>query len=256
MIYTTEDAKRNRLRMTQFTTANMSDMEHAGTRALYDYWTSLRAGRIAPRKAEITAEGVGRALAGNTFILESLGGGNMRFRLAGSALFDIFGLEMRGMSALSTMIQEERAKFRSLLEAVLTKPCIGLLHLSASTPSGAETKAEMLLSPIKSDFDEMNRVLGVIHLLQDEEVETASRRCRIDALRVLPIEGATASLIEGPMAGFAEPAAAFTGGPQASPSRPAASPEAAAPFTSIDGGAQASEDGSERRRGHLRLVKE
>lgn len=249
MTYTGDDVIRGRVGMNQFSRSDLSRMKHAGTRALYEYWTNLSAGRHAPYRSEISAEGVGRSLAGNTFILETLGAGNTRFRLAGSALYDIFGLEMRGMSALSIMLQDDRAKLRTLIETVLATPCVGVAQVTASTPGGVETQAEILLSPLRSDFEEMNRVLGSIHLLDVDEVTTASRRCRMDAAFTIALEPPKAHLIDGPLAGFAEAQTSFDGPKPESDAKPA--------LTSIDGGVDAADDdGTERRKGHLRLVKD
>ena len=76
--------------MSQKETGFGFQMKHSGTRRLFEYWSDLRGGREAPYKADVTARGIGRALASNAFILEDLGEGNQRFRLAGSRLYDFF----------------------------------------------------------------------------------------------------------------------------------------------------------------------
>lgn len=213
-------------------------MKHPGTRALFDYWTALRSGRSAPYKAEISARGVGRALAGQTFVLERIGEGDIRFRLAGGSLYDVFGLELRGMSALSVMLRKDRERFAALIDAALRRPCLALTQLGVSNRAGEEIEMEMLLTPLRSDFDDMNRVLGSIHPLNYREVPSATRRCRIISAHTLSFETAGIADDHPPLAGFGEGGAEFS---------LAGAPD----LKTIEGGATA----TERRRGHLRIVK-
>lgn len=241
MSYNRTDIPSIGTRMSQNDAEAGFELRHAGSRRLFEYWSDLRGGRAAPYKSEVTARGVGRALAGNTFILERLSDGAMRFRLAGSRLFDVFGLEVRGMSALSIMDGDSRTRFRSLVEECLAGPAVGAMTCIANTPDGEEITLEIILAPLRSDFDQMNRVLGGVHVLDQEqdEIETAPRRCRITAAHTLSFEdGERGFEIDGPVAGFAEEQAPFE------MDRPALKP--------IEGGAPS----GERRRGHLKLVED
>lgn len=241
------------------------EMRHAGTQAMFEYWTALRAGRIAPYKAEIIARDMGRDLAGRSFVLENLGEGNIRFRLAGSALYDIFGIEVRGMSALSIIEQEDRARFRQLVDKVLSTPRIGLAECAAKTRDGETIRLEFIFAPLRSDFEQMNRVLGAVHVLEQPTggVACASRRCSIEGTRWLDYARDDARQVDGPMAGFAEDQAGFAMDGPAGPApvaedRPDPNiARRAQGLTTIIGGAEErSEEGAERRRDHLRVVKD
>jgi len=216
------------------------EMKHSGTRQLFEYWSDLRGGRAAPYKSEVTARGIGRTLASNTFILENLADGARRFRLAGSGLHDIFGLELRGMSAQAIMQQESRARMQSLMDECLAAPAVCVFRCSAETQRGPALSLEIVLAPLRSDFDQMNRILGAAHVLDDEQVpvETAPRRCQITDARTLAFTGPSRFEVSAPLPGFAEPPAEFDF------QRPG--------FSSIDGGAQT----GQRRRGHLKVVKD
>lgn len=219
-------------------TDNRSKMKHPGTRALFDYWTNLRSGRSAPYKAEVSARGIGPILAGNTFILESLGGGNMRFRLAGAALYDLFGLELRGMSALSVMLNDDRDRFGALIDAGLRRPCVCLAHLDATNRAGETIELEMMIAPLRSDFDEMNRMLGSVHALNAKDIPSEPRRCNIRTAYTLNFQQAEPATAADAATGFAEAASGFdmSGAPG---------------LKAISGGGDGK---SERRRGHLRIV--
>ena len=230
--------------MTQPTSAVSARMKHPGTRRLFEYWTELTGARPAPYRSEVTAQGLGRGFATYAFVLENLGEGNIRFRVAGSGLRDIFGLELRGMSALSIFREEDRPRFRALVEAALERPCVGLAECLAATPAGNPRDVELILAPLRSDFDEMNRVLGGFHVIGDPISEPTLRRCVIESACTLRLER-DAEEIDGPLAGFADEEAAFAG--RGEPR-----------LKAIDGGRRwsAGSAGSERRGGHLRVVTE
>lgn len=235
---TFDGSGRDRFRMTQTPGQRILGLKHSGSVGLYDYWSALRAGRPAPYKAEITAQGVGRSLAANTFILENLGEGNLRFRLAGSMLYDIFGLEVRGMNVTSMMVDGDRARLRSMIEMALNGPSIAVMQGVAVTSGGDARDVEMIFAPLKNDFDHMDRVLGAVHVFGDDALETAPRRCSIRSTRVTEIQ-------PGP-------------GPRAEPSLNVVGfAEEAAPFTSENGLKSIEGDGvpsSAPRRGHLRVI--
>jgi hypothetical protein len=74
-------------------------MRHASIRALYQYWTVLAAGRVAPDRREIDPSALARQL-GDLFILD----GELEsfaFRLAGSRLVEAMGRDITGTGFLS-----------------------------------------------------------------------------------------------------------------------------------------------------------
>lgn len=242
MSYIEGGDRNDRHTMTQNGTVNGLELKHPGSRQLFDYWSDLRAGRAAPYKAEVTAQGIGRTLASNTFILENLGDGNLRFRLAGSRLYDIFGLEVRGMSALAIMNDASRAKFRTLISDAMDGARVGVCLATANTPDGHSTMLELIFAPLRSDFDQMNRMLGAVHVLGDDEdeLERAPRRCDILASSSLSFRTGTEH--EGALPGFGERPAGFAH-------------DAPPPLQAIDGGASGAPN-SPPRRGHLRVIKD
>lgn len=216
------------------------EMKHSGTRQLFEYWSDLRGGRAAPYKSEVTARGVGRILASNTFILENLADGARRFRLAGSGLHDIFGLELRGMSALAIIQQESRARMQSLMDDCLAAPAICVLTCRAELLGGDALTLEIFLAPLRSDFGQMNRILGAAHVMDGAQtpIECAPRRCSITDAKTLAFSGPATPETYAPLPGFAEPAQDFDF------QRPG--------LSAIEGGARTGEP----RRGHLKVVKE
>ncbi|MEO0621468.1 MAG: PAS domain-containing protein [Pseudomonadota bacterium] len=223
------------------------DMIHSEIRALSAYWEELRAGRPVPYRAEVDPRDM-RCNARNLFILEDLGGGNLRFRLAGTALIDAFGMELRGMSARSMMEGRARESFAALIEETLAEPGVGYARLTSTLNPGEIW--EVLLLPLRSDFGAVDRVLG--GLVPVSGAATRHRddrlRFRIEDMTIRPVaDTAPRPPKLSPVAGFAEQPEAFEG------------PKPAAPLTAIDGGLSDSSSAERPRRAaqpHLRIVKD
>ena len=228
-----------------------NDMIHSELRALYGYWNRLRAGRKTPLRSDIDPRDMA-CDARNLFILENLGRGNIRFRLAGTAIVDAFGMELRGMNARAIMVTGSRESFTALINETLEDPGVGYARLrNAADESGIW---EVNLLPLRSDFGAIDRVIGCLHPLIGVPGKNpgAPLRFRIEHMSVDPIESTVRELdVLAPFGGLAEPEKRFLPGPGGS--REEHTPR----FTSIEGGG--SEEGGRprprRARGHLRLVK-
>ena len=235
--------------LTAYRLSRSNDMIHSELRALYGYWNRLRAGRKTPLRSDIDPRDMA-CDARNLFILENLGRGNIRFRLAGTAIVDAFGMELRGMNARAIMVTGSRESFTALINETLEDPGIGYARLrNAADESGIW---EINLLPLRSDFGAIDRVIGCLHPLVGTPGKNpgAPLRFRIEHMSVDPIE-ARALDAQGAFAGLAEPEKTFL------PRSAEPSEEQTPRFTSIDGGG--SEENGNRRprraRGHLRLVK-
>ncbi len=136
-----------------------NEMIHSEIRALYNYWERLRAGRPCPYRAEVDPRDMD-CDARNLFVLEDLGQGNLRFRLAGTALVDAFGYELRGMSARSIMEGKARESFVALVSETLAEPGVGYARLMA--PDG-ESVWEVVLLPLRDNFGKIERLIGCLH---------------------------------------------------------------------------------------------
>ena len=135
---------------------NNNAMIHSEIRALYNYWERLRAGRPCPYRAEVDPHDMTGG-AQHLFVLEDLGQGNLRFRLAGTALIDAFGYELRGMSARSVMAGKARESFVALIAETLAEPGVGYARLFA--PDGV-TVWEVVLLPLRGSFGQIDRLIG------------------------------------------------------------------------------------------------
>ncbi|UYV39185.1 PAS domain-containing protein [Rhodobacteraceae bacterium D3-12] len=124
------------------------------------YWEALRHGKGVPMRSDIDPRGIENALE-NAFILEKIAPGLARLRIAGAHLSDVIGMEVRGMPVSSFVSPLARADFAETLDVVTNGPAIARIEMSAENSIGKpELEARMLLLPLKSDFGDINRVLG------------------------------------------------------------------------------------------------
>jgi hypothetical protein len=136
-------------------------MNDAMIASLKSYWERLRAGRIAPYRAEIDPREFESSLE-NMFIIERIAPENLRFRLAGMKICEMIGMEVRGMQPGVLVSDAERVRFDRLLGVVMSEPAVVEATLAVSGP--VPCRANMLLMPLRNDFGEINRVLGCISL--------------------------------------------------------------------------------------------
>ncbi|KAA0921191.1 PAS domain-containing protein [Aquicoccus porphyridii] len=169
------------------------------------YWEGLRMGDAVPRRADIDPRGIENALE-YAFVLERIAPGLARLRIAGMHLNDLMGMEMRGMP-ISAMVQPTgRTGFARTLEAVMSRPAVARITLSAQTGIGKPSlDGRMLLLPLLSDMGEITRVLGCFET--HGQIGRAPRRFSVTQtdLRNLPGQGSRKALPpQRAEAGFAE----------------------------------------------------
>lgn len=174
---------------------------------LKSYWERLRAGRIAPYRAEIDPRQFESALE-NMFIIEKLSPDNMRIRLAGMKICEMMGMEVRGMQPGFLTDERDRLRFERLLNVVMSEPAVVELKLSADGRAG-RYRATMLLMPLRSDFGDINRVLGCTS--GQGEMFAPPLAFRIDDVTMSPIEPSKSAEPAHALPGFAEDQAGFDG---------------------------------------------
>jgi hypothetical protein len=208
--------------------------------SLKSYWERLRAGRIAPYRAEIDPQQFLSALE-NMFIIEKLAPDNMRIRLAGMKICEMMGMEVRGMQPAFLIDEADRLRFDRLLNVVMGEPAVVELKLEAQNRAGLY-RATMLLMPLRSDFGEVNRVLGCTS--GEGELFAPPLAFTIQDVAVTPIEPSQGVEPRQVLPGFAEEQAGYVAAPPApklrsiegNPNAPAKAREGKAPkLRVIDG---------------------
>lgn len=187
-------------------------MIHGEIRALYAYWEALRAGRPCPDRHEIDPREM-PADARHVFLLEQLGEGNVRFRLAGSALNEALGFDLGGMSLRAIMEGPSRESVVALVAEALAEPGVGYARLLE--PDGASLW-EMLLLPLRGPDGAIDRVLGCLRPVRGEVRPAGDLPLRftIESMVLEPVAppGGAAPAADdagAPVPGFAEAQAPF-----------------------------------------------
>ncbi|MEM9229882.1 MAG: PAS domain-containing protein [Pseudomonadota bacterium] len=200
------------------------------------YWDSLRNGRSAPYRAELDPRKFEDVLE-HMFILEQLSPSQIRVRLAGMALCEMMGMEVRGMPPEAFIDAEHRETFGQHLVSVLNDPSVIELDLMAGDAAGGSVPAQMLLLPLRSDFGEVTRILGCV-VTESDNVRAPVNFSILNHRRSVVRPSATGAV--DPLPGFEEPPAAYQ--------PPSANVPLKAVVSNPDAAATAP------RRGHLRVV--
>lgn len=184
----------------------------AGTRA---YWEALReaAGGAIPDRARIDPRGLAGALD-VAFIADRVAPGVARFRLAGSAISDLMGMDVRGMPILSLIEPNARADLAEAVETALMGPAVLTLALEAGRGIGRPPlAARLLMLPLRRASGEAGLALGC--LAMDGQIGRAPRRFVIARRHVQPLAPLPAleGLAEAPAPYAAPP-------PRPAPGRP------------------------------------
>lgn len=202
---------------------------HSGTRgkekslaAFVAYWSNMRKGHAVPRRTDIDPRGI-EALLENAFIAEKIAPGLARFRIAGTHLSDLMGMEVRGMPISAFITPEQRDQLSEMLVEVFDRPAI--VKISLESPGGVGRRAlkgTLLLLPLRSDLGDTSRALGCF--LTDGLIGRTPRRFGITGHSVEAISGASdngdpSSVASNqPQKGFADPAMPFQSTPPQHPS--------------------------------------
>jgi len=141
------------------------------------YWERLRGNRLMPARAEIDPRDLNGVL-GNTFILERIAPGLAKFRVAGSHLNDLLGMEARGMPISAMFDPAARGDLADVLEAVFSEPAIVQLSLGCKSGIGRPAlTGGMILLPLKAAEGSPNRALGA--MVMNGPIGRAPRRPEI-----------------------------------------------------------------------------
>jgi hypothetical protein len=187
-----------------------TDTQATPIRQVEAYWTALRDGAAVPRRSQIDPRGIENVLE-YAFILERIAPGLARFRIAGSHLTALAGMEVRGMPITSMFTAGARAEISAALEHCLDTPAVVEMHLSAEIGMGKPAlEGQMILLPLKSDQDEISRVFGA--MVTRGTPGRTPRRFDLSHIDLRNVTGATPMVttpVRAPVAGFAEPQTTF-----------------------------------------------
>lgn len=172
-------------------------MKQRTIQTLYAYWSDLRGERIAPRRLEIEPSRIGSILA-ETFMLERVDSATYNYRLAGTRLCEIFGVELRGTNILAGWTASDRAAIADNLTSTCEQGAVTLLTIEAGADPARRVQLEVVMLPLMHANNTMDRVIGAMSVLTSPHwlgYERLTTRRLIDHDVIWP-DGRPRSIIE------------------------------------------------------------
>jgi hypothetical protein len=141
-------------------------MKHKNSHLLVGYWSRLRQGREVPDQTDIDPRAIKRLLS-YTFILDCEKPGRPFYRLAGTALCERFGFELKGTSFLGHWEARSGLALSSLMrQALKLRQPICLSSIAATADNGM-VELETVLTPVSFNGGEPTRFFGMVQMLSD-----------------------------------------------------------------------------------------
>jgi hypothetical protein len=141
-------------------------MKHKNSHLLIGYWSRLRNGREVPDQTDIDPRAIKRMLS-QIFILDAVNPGRPTYRLAGTALCERFGMELKGTGFFQHWEGQSGVALSSLLrQALKTRQPICLSSIGATADCGM-VELETVLAPISFNGSEPTRFVGMTITLSD-----------------------------------------------------------------------------------------
>jgi hypothetical protein len=141
-------------------------MKHKNSHLLVGYWSRLRKGREVPDQTDIDPRAIKRLLS-YTFILDYEDPARPMYRLAGTALCERFGFELKGTSFLGHWESQSTLSLVSLLRQAMKSRQPVCLSSVAATADGGMVELETILTPVSMNGSEPNRFFGMVQMLSD-----------------------------------------------------------------------------------------
>lgn len=141
-------------------------MKHRNSHLLVGYWSRLCAGRDVPDQADIDPRALKRMLP-HVFIIDGRDCARPTYRLAGTALCDRFGMELRGMSFFAHWEAQSREPLIRLLTRSFRNRQPVWLAAIGTTEKCAVVEMETVLAPLAFGTGAPQRFLGITQFLGD-----------------------------------------------------------------------------------------
>lgn len=141
-------------------------MKHKNSHLLVGYWSRLRKGRSVPDQSDIDPRAIKRLLS-YVFILDCDNPARPRYRLAGTALCERFGFELKGTSFLGHWESQSGLALASLLRQALKVGQPVCLSSIAATADNGMVELETILTPVSFNGGAPTRFFGMVQMLGD-----------------------------------------------------------------------------------------
>lgn len=163
-------------------------LNHPALDTVERYWDGLRSGGGVPYRRDVDPRGLGSALE-RAFVLEHIGSGLARFRVAGAHLRALADLDLRGMPISMLFGAGTRRDLTRALDTVFQRPAMVRLGVGASTgPERGKLEGEMLILPLIGDKEQVNRAIGALSLVGEIGRTPRQLAIRTQSVSEIPLD--------------------------------------------------------------------
>jgi hypothetical protein len=141
-------------------------MKHKNSHLLVGYWSRLRKGRDVPAQGDIDPRAIKRLLS-YVFVLDCENPARPLYRLAGTALCERFGFELKGTSFLAHWEAQSGLSLAPLLRQALKAGQPLCLSSIAATADNGMVELETILTPVSLNGGAPTRFFGMVQMLSD-----------------------------------------------------------------------------------------
>lgn len=131
------------------------------TQSLFAYWDALRGERPAPDRGDIDAGAI-RSCLPNTFILTFDPQRGHPFRVAGTSLCDMFGVELTRKPFTELWAVDERPALSDLIRTIAQEQDGVVSGVTGRNAAAGTADLEMILLPLTSGDLGIGRILGAL----------------------------------------------------------------------------------------------
>jgi hypothetical protein len=146
-------------------------LRHPMLREIYGYWDAKRGGRMMPRRSDIDPSEIPKLLP-RILIVQALGDGRFRYRLAGTAIVEAFGVEITGTLVGDIAHGEYRAQLLTIYETAFAARRPLLAYSRYYGVQRIPRSAVRLLMPLSPDDRVMDQVLS-LHVFDQDGLQPA-----------------------------------------------------------------------------------
>ncbi len=171
--------------ITNMTPISKPALSNAPIQQVRAYWEALRTIGALPSRDLLDPRGMVDVLE-KVFLIEQIAPGHARFRLAGTQLHDLLGMDLRGMPLSALLDPSSRPRLSNGLDALFESPTVLDLWLQAERGLAREAlTARMVLLPLAEAKGEARLALGCLAI--DGAIGRAPRRFSITGMVTEPL---------------------------------------------------------------------
>ena len=164
--------------------------------SLFHYWNRLRDNAAAPYRADIEPYDI-RDVLSHTFILEcETPFGVMHFRLAGTAISNLYCRSLRGTAVRDLFQEQHRPLIARLMRNCFQDSAVVVAELDAISQGGRGVKLELMMLPLR-DEPAGHRLLGCIAPFDHQFWYGLDAIIKVDLLSIRVIDPAREPLFLG-----------------------------------------------------------